>query len=73
MSTERHGFLGLREFGVVTAPVETQVIAPEGIPTIDVEALRRRAERNEANADLNRAAGEAADRPDLRDQRHSAR
>lgn len=71
---DAHGtarYLGLREFGVQVGRVDVRTIPAEASPAFDAEALRRRAERNEANAALNRAAGEAADRPALREKRHS--
>ncbi|MGH7416313.1 MAG: hypothetical protein ACREKB_00850, partial [Candidatus Rokuibacteriota bacterium] len=71
---DAHGtarFQGLRQFGVDVGQVRLDAIPAEAPPAIDVEALRRRAQTNEANAALNRAAGEAAERPDLRDKRHS--
>lgn len=71
---DAHGrarYVGLREFGVQVGRVDVQTISAEKPPAVDAEALRRRAVKNEANAPLNRAAGEAARRPDLRDQRHS--
>jgi len=71
---DAHGaarFQGLRQFGVGVEQVRLDAIPAEAPPAIDVEALQRRARTNEANAALNRAAGEAAERPDLRDKRHS--
>ncbi len=71
---DAHGssrFIGLQQFGVRVGRVDVRASPAEAVPVIDVEALRRRAERNQANAALNRAAGEAAERADLRDKPHS--
>lgn len=71
---DAHGtarFQGLKQFGVDVGQVRLDAIPAEAPPAIDVAALARRARTNDANAALNRAAGEAADRPDLRDKRHS--
>jgi hypothetical protein len=62
---------GLKELGVQAGRVETRVVSPEATPDIDTRALRRRAERNQANDALNRSAGEAAGRPSLRDKQNS--
>jgi len=71
---DAHGtarFQGLRQFGVEVGRVRLDTIGVEAPPAIDVKALQGRARTNEANAALNRAAGEAAEQPDLRDKRHS--
>jgi len=71
---DTHGaarFLGLRTFGVHAGDLEVVTIAAEMLPVLDGQALPGRAKRNEANAALNHAAGEAADRPQLRDKRDS--
>jgi len=51
--------------------VEIHRIQVEAPPAVDASALRRRAERDEANAALNRAAGEVGWDPVLRDVRNS--
>ena len=64
-------YLGLRQFGIDVGPVEVREIRNEVAPTPDVAGLRRRAASNVANEEVNRIAGEAANRPELRDKRHS--
>jgi hypothetical protein len=64
-------YAGLREVGVEAGRVEIHRIQVEVPPAVDASALRRRAERNLANAALNRAAGEDGRDPVLRDKRHS--
>lgn len=62
---------GLRLFGIRVGEVAIREIARQALPSIDAEALRRRATANHANADLNRAAGKALHQRTLRDKEDS--